>query len=162
MKLLLSLLLLTLFISCECQEFSERVQNKKQEEMNLQAVRSVGMPAIIEFSEKRQLKDILELRDKAVPTITYVRDMGGKLHKICNSVGFGIPYATQYTNPQRVARGDETPEHGNVTIPQADPNGLYSPSSADATWVLCLNPKTEKISPTYIEDRITVSTFELE
>jgi hypothetical protein len=157
MKKLITILFLISLTACN-QESSERRQNRKQEEMNLQAVNSVGMPAIINFSEKRQLKDILELRDKAVPTITYVRDMNGKLHKICNSIGFGIPYATQYTNPQKVA----TEYVNDPVVPQADPNALYSPSSADATWVLCLNPKTREISPTYVEDRVTVSTFSLE
>lgn len=160
MKALLLVSLITL-ASCEYEESSERIQNRKQEELNKQAVQSVGMPTIINFSEKRHLKDILELRDKESPTITYVRDMHGKLHRVCNSIGFGIPNSTQFTNPQRLARNKETQSTGNVTIPQADPNGLYSASS-EATWVLCLNPKSGKIAPTYLEDRITVSTFELE
>lgn len=158
MKILLLLLTLTALTSCEENVSSDSLQNEKQEEMNKQAVQAVGMPAIINFSEKRHLKDILELRDKESPTITYVRDMNGRLHKVCNSIGFGIPNSTQFTNPQKIA---DSYQGGYAILPQADPNGLYSGSS-EATWVLCLNPKSGKIAPTYLEDRITVSTFEME
>lgn len=151
------LLLSTLVLATSCGEpNSESIQNTKQEELNKQAVQSVGMPAIVNFSEKRHLKDILELRDTESPTTTYIRDMNGRLHKVCNSIGFGIPNSTQFTNPQKIVSGTNY-----TVIPQADPNGLYSGNS-EATWVLCLNPKTGKIAPTYLEDRITVSTFELE
>lgn len=135
----------------------------KQEELNKQAVESVGMPAIVNFSEKRMMKDIIELRDKMKPTYTYVMDNTGKYHKICDSLGYGLPYATQFTNPQQITddsfRGRV---QGYYVIPQADPNGLYSPSSADGTWVVCLNPKTKAIEPQYIEPRIFTTTFPLE
>jgi hypothetical protein len=148
------ILLVSLLGLVSCNESSEQQQNRKQEELNKQAVQSVGMPAIVNFSEKRHLKDILELRDQETPTTTYVRDMNGRLHKVCDSIGFGIPNSTQFTNPSQYYTN-------GAVLPQADPNGLYSGSS-EATWVLCLNPKTGKIAPTYLEDRITVSTFELE
>ena len=139
---------------------STQIEKAKQEEMSMQAVQQVGMPAIVNFAEKRMMKDIIELRDRMEPTITYVTDMNGHLHKRCNSVGYGLPYATQYTNPQRVARGNETPEHGNVTLPQADPNGLYSPASAEGTWVMCVFDG--KAKPVYFEDRVTVSPVALD
>lgn len=119
----------------------------------------VGMPAIVNFQEKRILKDIIELRDKQISTFTYIMDMNGKLHKVCTSVGYGLPAATQFTNPQRQAGGAQG---GYITLPQADPNGLFSPSSADGTWVLCVNPKTGKTAPVYMEPRIIVSPFELD
>ena len=95
----------------------------------------------------------MELRDQNVATTTYIIDMNGKLHKICNSVGYGLPYATQYTNPSRVVFDGG---HGNAVIPQADPNGLYSPASADGTWVLCVS-KEGKPKPVFIEPRVIVS-----
>jgi hypothetical protein len=91
------------------------------------------------------------------PTYTYIVDMNGKFHKVCDSLGYGLPYATQYTNPQRVY----SDAHGYGTLPQADPNGLYSPASADGTWVMCLNPKTKKAEPQYIEPRIVTMTYPL-
>jgi len=140
---------------------SEQIQNHRQEESNRQAVQSVGMPNIVNFQEKRILKDIYELRDTQIRTYTYTQDMNGHLHKLCDSVGYGIPAATQYTNPQRVAGNMETPSTGNVTIPQADPNGLYSPAAAEGTWVLCSQPSKDKTVPVYIEPRVIVSPFPL-
>lgn len=140
---------------------SEQIQNRRQEQTNKQAVQTVGMPAITNFQEKRILKDILELRDTQIRTWTYTQDMAGKLHKLCDSVGYGISAATQYTNPQRIARDMETPSTGNVAIPQADPNGLYSPASAEGTWVLCSDPNKGKTVPVYTEPRIIVSPFPL-
>ncbi len=135
---------------------ADEVQNQKQAEMNLQAVQSVGMPDITRFSEKQQLKSIYELRDKAISTDTYIVDLNGHLHHICSSVGYGIPYATQFTNPSQLSGYSSS-----VAMPQADPNGLYSPASADGTWVLCLDPKSKKVWPMYVEPRIIVSAFPL-
>ena len=147
----------TLLTACDVKETSTQIERRKQEELSLQGVQSVGMPAITNFAEKRMMKDIIELRDQNVATYVYITDMNGKLHKVCNAVGYGLPYATQYTNPMRIS-GDG---HGNVTIPQADPNGLYSPASADGTWVLCVDTKSGKPKPVYIEPRVIVSPIAL-
>ena len=139
-------------------ETSHQLEAKQQEQLSMQATQIVGMPAITNFAEKRMMKDILELRDKDVATTTYVRDMNGKLHKVCDSIGFGLPYATQFTNPQT----EHYASSHYVVLPQADPNGLYSPATAEGTWILCVNHKTGKPVPVYIEDRVTVSPMELE
>ena len=159
MKRILALVAVaTVLTACDSRpETSTQIERRKQEELSLQAVTSVGMPSIVNFAEKRMMKDIMELRDQNVATYTYITDMNGKLHKICNSVGYGLPYATQYTNPQRVAYDSG---HGSVTLPQADPNGLYSPASADGTWILCVDGKG-KAKPVYIEPRVIVSPMPL-
>jgi hypothetical protein len=133
----------------------EDTQEAQQEKLTQESNAQVGMPAITRFQEKRMLKMILELRDQEVSTFTYYVDMNGKKHLLCNSIGFGFPYATQYTNPMKQAIQ-------GVTIPQADPNGLYSPASADGTWVICLDKITKKVSPVYVEPLIIVSPFALE
>lgn len=161
MKILtiISLLSLILLVSCKDESSSESIQNKKQEDLNKQAVSSVGMPSIVNFQEKRTLKDILELRDTALRTYTYtVAEMTGKRIFLCDSIGFGISSATQYTNPQKIAREYQG---GAAVIPQADPNGLYSPASAEGTYVMCLNPNTGKPVAMYVEPRIIVSQFKL-
>ena len=158
-RLLLVTALSTLALTaCDQTQTSTQIERQKQEELSKRGVESVGMPAITNFAEKRMMKDILELRDQNTPTTTYIVDLNGNRHKLCDSIGFGLPYATQYTNPQRIS-GDG---HGYVTLPQADPNGLYSPASAEGTWVLCVNPKTKKAAPLYIEPRIIVSPFPLD
>jgi hypothetical protein len=158
-KILIATAIASTFVlsACDVKETSTQIERKKQEELSLRGVESVGMPAIVNFAEKRMMKDIIELRDQNVATYVYITDMNGRLHKICNAVGYGLPYATQYTNPMRIS-GDG---HGYVTLPQADPNGLYSPASADGTWVLCVDTKSGKPKPVYIEPRVIVSPMPL-
>jgi hypothetical protein len=155
--------LCSLFLSA-CDErplSSDQQQRVEQERLSQQSNQSVGMPAITNFQEKRMLKMILELRDTQIATITYTQDLAGHLHKLCQSVGYGVPYATQYTNPQRVAYSDG---HGfAMALPQADPNGLFSPAAAEGTWVLCLDQTNKKkVAPVYVEPRIIVSPFPLQ
>jgi len=159
-KILLVLPFVFALAACDApRETSTQIERKKQEELSLQAVQSVGMPEITNFAEKRMFKDILELRDRSVPTTTYLVGMNNQLTKLCDSVGYGLPYATQYTNPMRVG-GDGT--HGYVTLPQADPNGLYSPASAEGTWILCVDHKDGKAKPIYVEPRVIVSPIALQ
>jgi hypothetical protein len=120
------------------------------------------MPAITRFAEKRMLKDILELRDQMHPTYTYlVGEMNGTIgEKVCDSLGYGISGATQYTNPQRASNySDGGGGRGVITLPQADPNGLFSPATTEGTWVMCKVPGSDKIMPQYIEPRVIVLTF---
>jgi hypothetical protein len=136
---------------------SDQVQHQQQEQLSQQGNMAVGMPAIVNFAEKRMLKDIIELRDKMQPTYTYlVSEQYGVIgEKVCDSLGYGISAATQFTNPERIFDN----LHGAGTLPQADPNGLFSPASTEGTWVMCKVPGTDKIAPQYIEPRIMVLTY---
>lgn len=137
---------------------SNTQQTAQQETILEQATNAVGMPAITNFQERRMLKAVLELRDQSISTVTYITDLNGHLHKVCDSIGYGIPYATQYTNPSYVSwHGGNEP----TVLPQADPNGLFSPASADGTWVNCLDPTSKQSRVVYIEPRVIVSPFAL-
>lgn len=138
---------------------SDQRMNARQEALSNEAEMQVGMPAITNFQEKRMAKSILEARDQTIGTTTYVMaENSGQMFKLCDSVGYGLPYATQFTNPIKpVLRG----ESGIAMISQADPNGLFSPSQADATWIFCVDPKTKKDKPVYVEPRVIVSPFPL-
>jgi hypothetical protein len=145
---------------CEGKQSSDDIQRKQQETSLQEGTRQTGMPAIVNFQERKNLKRIIELRDQAkLRTYTYLyNEMQGKLVFFCNSVGFGIPYATQYTNPQKI---EYFANRGYLTLPQADPNGLFSPAAADGTWVLCLDAKGEN-QPVYVEPRVVTSPFPLQ
>jgi hypothetical protein len=150
--------LLGLVQSTHAAPSSQELEAAQQEELSRRAITSVGLPTINNFAEKKALKEIFELRDQNVKTFTYILDSAGKTHKICDSIGFGLPYATEYTNPQAEHKvGD----HFTV-LPQADPNGLFTPASADGTWVMCINPKTGKTAPLYAEPRLLISPFPLD
>ena len=155
MKRLLLLIVIPFILAGCIEDTSADKERKAQEHMSMQAVNAVGMPAIVNFAEKRLMRDILELRDRNPPTITYIRvAMTGEYKKVCDSVGYGLPYATQYTNPMMASMK-------GYALPQPDPNGLFSPASAEGTWVVCIDPATKKIGVLYIEDRIIVSPFPL-
>lgn len=149
-----------------CQPTSDDIQRDQQEKILREGTAQLGMPAIKNFRERRLLKDILELRDQTgLVTYTYLENLspeivrgrtalGGKLTFLGESVGYGIPYATQYTNPQKI---DSYNYH--VPLPQADPNGLFSPSSAEGTWILLKDPGGKDARPVYVEPRVVVSPF---
>lgn len=138
---------------------SDQDFQKQQELLMKQAFNAVGMPAITNFAERRQMKQIYELRDQNIPTYTYLVGLDGKVgQKLCDSVGFGIPASTSFTSPQRPTYNGNS---GVATLPQADPNTLFPPTSSDATWVLCLNPETKKPVPLYVEPHVIVSPFKL-
>jgi len=158
------LLFATVFLlSCEDPPpTSDRIQSAQQERILQEATNAVGMPAIKNFRERRLLKDILELRDQSdLITYTYLySEMTGKLTFFCTSVGYGIPYATQYTNPQKIEQWRT--QVGYAVLPQADPNGLFSPASAEGTWIMCQNPEAkDDVKPVYVEPRVIVSPFKL-
>jgi hypothetical protein len=139
-----------------CEMNSDDIQRVEQEKLLMEGTAQTGMPSIKNFRMRKLLKMILELQDQEnlnTYTYTYSEVLGEKKF-FCNSVGYGIPYATQYTNPEKLLAPP------GVTIPQADPTGLFSPASADATWVMCKSPDG-KITPVYMEPKIIVSTYKL-
>jgi hypothetical protein len=144
---------------------TEDAMREQQEVITKQANDAVGLPSIVNFREKRILKDLYELRDQAdLVTYTYIYSpYTGKFTFIGQTIGFGIPYATQYSNPDKplYANTEGGAYHDSSIIAQAEPNGLYSPQSADGTWVMMLDETTGKVSPQYIEERIEVFTFKL-
>ncbi|MEI6650377.1 MAG: hypothetical protein WCL23_02985 [Candidatus Moraniibacteriota bacterium] len=153
---------------------ADETQRIQQEKILQESVAQVSMPAIKNFREKKILKDIIELCDQdGLVTYTYLENMnpvivhgstalGGKLTYLGQTIGYGIPYATQFTSPQRIANYDELNYTGdNPVVPQADPNGLFKPASAEGTWILMLDPVKKKVSPQYIEPRIVTMTYKL-
>lgn len=154
------ILMVLLSIGCEHTKNSDEVQRAQLETMLKEATSQVGMPAIQNFRERKILKDILELRDQdGLVTYTYVfNELNGHLVFLGESIGYGIPCATQFTNPEKL---EYAHNHGYTATPQADPNGLFSPASAEGTWVLMKDPKGKEVKPVYVEARIIVSPFRL-
>jgi hypothetical protein len=169
---------LLLVVGCyDGRNTSDEIQRQQQERMLMEGTSAVGMPAIKNFRERRMLKEILELRDQtSLVTYCYLENqlpnpvkgytsLGGKLTFLGETIGFGIPYATQFTNPQKPARLNPGPGQTGVSqwavMAQADPNGLFSPASAEGTWLLMRDKTTGQTRPQYIESRVVVLTFKL-
>lgn len=143
---------------------SDQKLGRAQESMSNEAVSSVGMPSIVNWQERRMAKSIIEARDRTISTTTYiVAENTGQMFKLCDSVGYGLPYATQFTNPMKLASqygaGGGSVHYTDGVLPQADPNSLFSPAAADATWIFCLDPETKKDKPVYVEPKVIVSPF---
>ena len=83
-----------------------------------------------------------------------------KRHFLCDSIGYGFPYATQYSNGLKPVNIENISHYETVVIQQAEPNGLFMPSAADGTWVMCSTKEGPK--PVYIEPHVIVSPFKLE
>ena len=166
-----SLLLITLvcaFIVTACDVESPgpsadvRQANRTKKAM-AEADRQIGMPAIVNFQERRLMKQILELRDQEdLICYAYVVNLNGDLVFLGKCLGYGLPYSVQYTNPERVQKGGS---HGGgywgLAIPQPDPNGLFMPEGLSATWLMLLDKKTGEPRPVYVEPEIVVSPFAL-
>lgn len=159
--LVMSVLVLSLgFTSCgEYQPTTDEKEQAQQEQLLQQAQRETGMPAVPNHQEKKLLKMIYELRDdnKLINYAYLYNEMQGKLVFLGKCIGYGLPYATQYSNPEKVA---DRYNGAWLTLPQAEPNGLFMPSSAEGTWLMLIDAKGDP-HPVYIEPRVIVSPFPL-
>jgi len=160
--LFICLAMLVLTVGCDSQQTSDDVTQKFQEMLTQQAVSQVGMPGITNFTELKLMKMLYELRDQKITTYSYVMTMDGKLMHVCDSIGYGLPYATQFSNPMKHVEASHGGNWYQYELPQAEPNGLFMPNSAEGTWVICSAPqKTGGIDPVYIEPRVIVSPHKL-
>ena len=73
-------------------------------------------------------------------------------------IGYGIPYSTQFSNPEK---RDWSNNYGYHSMPQAEPNGLFKPEGLSATWLIMVDPETGDPRPVYVEPEIIVSPFKL-
>lgn len=142
-------------------ETSDSTMRDEQEKMLKQANAAVGLPRIINFFEKKNMTQIVELRDDPnYLTFTYVyNEHLGCYRLLAQSVGYPFPYATQLTNPMKV----EGSTAGRVVVlPQAEPNGLFTPESAEASFVMVQDPtKPDRVVPLYSEPRLTTVPYQM-
>jgi hypothetical protein len=106
----------TLALLASCGEYTktgEANTNGKQKEVTDQAALAVPFPSITRFQELKILSKLYEVRDQSLNTFSYSQAMDGTLTKICNSYGFGIPYGTQFSNPEKL-NPDYSPLMKNV------------------------------------------------
>jgi hypothetical protein len=148
--------------SCANSPAADKKQALAQEQSLEQANAAVGMPAITNFQEMRMVKDLYELRDKAIGTHAYIfNEMQGCLIYLGPSVGYGLPYATQFSSPEKdIYAITNSGVHHNM--PQAEPNGLFMPAAAEGTWIMLKDPNGDAVKPIYVEPRVVVSPFRLE
>ncbi len=143
-----------------CGQSSDERMSEQTESAMKEANAQIGMPAIVNFQERKLAKMIFELRDqeKLICWAYIVNHMTGELVFIGKCVGFGLPYSVQYTNPMKYIYSNVG---GYRSLPQADPNGLFMPSGLSATWLMMIDKETGDPHPVYVEPPILVSPFPL-
>jgi len=111
-----------------------------QSRLTAESQMTVGMPNITNFNQKKQLKAIIEAFDQPnLITYSYLVGMTGNHVPLCRSQGYGFNEATQFTNPQQI-EWRESGESGLASgvVGQADPTGLYAPTTSEGTLLMCL------------------------
>ena len=146
--------------TCSKQTSADKTMAAQTAKAMSEAQRQVGMPNITNFQQRKLLKMIYELCDKEnLICYAYIKsDYQGKLFFLGKCIGYGLPFSAQFTNPEKVVQ-DYQSSFG--TLPQADPNGLFMPTSSSATWLIMIDPNTNEPRPVYVEPEITVSPFML-
>ena len=135
----------------------------QMEKLLKEGERQTGLPGISNFTEKRMVKWLYELRDQPnYRTYTYIVTMNGDLVKICDSVGYGINASIQYSNPQKMVHDQGPNGRSAAFMSQAEPNGLFMPEGLAATYVMCVDGKTDDVKAVYVEPEIIVSPIELD
>ena len=145
---------------CETTPDSNKVVAQKQEQSLKEGIAQTGMPAIKNFTELKMVKMLYEKRDDAKLVCYAYREnqITGKLIFMGKCLGYGLPYATQFSNSVKTINSSP---HGIEQLPQAEPNGLFMPESAEATWVMLIDEKTKEAYPVYCEPKLIISQFPL-
>ena len=96
--------------SCKNESVSDAdtQMQKKTEQAMKEANSQVGYPAVTNFQEKKLLKMLYELRDKEnyICHAYLVNEMKGTVGQyIGKCMGYGLPYSTQFSNPNRLETG---------------------------------------------------------
>lgn len=141
-------------------------QTQKQEELEKEMRDNIGDPEITEFWEAQNYNKIMEKRDnpKLICYWYTKNEYTGKYIYEGQCSGFGVPYSTQISNPEKIVEGDKELGYDlsgyinyPMSKPQAEPNGLYMPTSSSATWVLVYDQKTKESKVEYVEHLISVT-----
>lgn len=141
---------------------ADRIAAQQTAQLAKEAAMQTGMPGITNFTEKKAVKWLYELRDEPnYRTYTYIVTMTGQFIKVCDSVGYGINASIQYSNPERVEVnvGGQSGRFG--TLPQPEPNGLFMPEGLAATYVMCVDTESDDVKAVYVEPEVVVSPFPL-
>jgi hypothetical protein len=149
--------------SCDRTQSAEQKQSIATEKLLAEVNNKIGMPNIKNFQQKKLMRLIQEQCDREdLVCYAYLQSaLSGKLVFVGKCIGFGVPFSAQFTNPETLKKFNVAGGWHREVMPQADPNGLYMPTSSSATWLMMIDPKSKEPRPVYFEPTITVSPFPL-
>jgi len=106
-------------------------------------------PNITNYYEYLQLKQIYEARDNPQLVLNaYIAANDGSLRCLGKVKGFGVPYDTQWSQPNSGGSGGSVPE----------PNALYPGGNTNADWVQLIDPATGKTSIAFVEPNLVITS----
>jgi hypothetical protein len=152
MKRVLFVLLCVSVVLISCAQSSAVTDAEKSQQVagNLAIVTNQPVIDLGGYSFERQIiNETYAARNQAVAMWTYQLTFEGKIIEICASLGYPVPYSTQLTNPWKY----EYTGSGPAVVANAEPNSLYAPSDAAATFVQCVNDDGS-VSPIYWEPEL--------
>ena len=146
-QLLYTMLIPLSLLFMGCNESQERIDSRSVENQQKQYAITQPIPVFRHSIEREMVIKLYKLRNQKVLTHTVWRSDYGMIEGDCPSMGYGIPYDTSLTNPDRYyANG--------ATIAQAEPNGLFASTNTSATWVMCIGDYGN-LEPIYVESKVT-------
>lgn len=132
----------------------------QSEQAMAQAEKVVGPASLTEFQERDFAVQIMKARDSSrLGTYVYTQGLDGRLVCLGRALGYGLPYGVQTTPPEKVVRPGSY-DGGGVTVANPEPNGLYMPDSAEASWVRIIGPDG-KPTVMYAEQRLLIVPFQM-
>ncbi len=147
-------------VGCGPVDEARQRQTAAVDKLSSEADRAVGMPALSQWQQKKLVRDIYERTDRATTTFAYVQGLDGRLTCLGRGIGYGVPYGTRSTPPEDFARYSGGTV-ADFAFAQPEPNGLYLPDNASATWWQMLNPANGKIEVVYLEPTIVIVPFQI-
>lgn len=153
----LAVVLVLFLTACGGQNAVEQEANQTQQQLK-QYAGAQPVP-VFEWSLERHIMiEIYKARNEAASTYSYaLNPYDNSIMWECPSVGYPIPGGTQLTNPE----AQYSNQHGVVTLPQMEPNGLYSPATSAGTFVSCVNDDGS-VSPVYVEWYVITFPYPME
>jgi hypothetical protein len=119
------------------------------------------MPRIVNFTQRKLLKNAYEDMDQTILTWVYTQGLDGRFVCMGQALGYGVPGGTQFTAGHRPARMEDSYVPNGTLLDQAEPNGLFVPGSADATIVDLIDPETGQAHTALIEPKVVTIPFKL-
>lgn len=156
------IMLCGLLAGCGEVENNEKKETEYQKILMAQAADEIGNPEITEFYEKKLAKEIFEKRDdSSLVCYAYSQNLEGQFVYVGKCMGYGLPYSTQYTNPETPYWGNGNQVYRDFPLPQADPNGLYGADGLSATWLMMINEDSGEPYIMYYEPTIVVTEVKI-
>jgi len=103
-------------------------------------------PIFATSAYRQQLIEIEAVEALGTPTTAFFFPPGWALNahpiNVCAAQGLPIPNSTELTNPEEIVEdpygGGYQQNNGGIAKPQADPIGVYTPTTGSGTYVTCL------------------------